>query len=205
MRVDLKMPDKLGVDAADFFNEEKAKSYEYNKNIIKTQLKIAERISELIQLFEDELILELGCGTGLASNYFNKKGRLVGVDISVEMLKYAKNKNIEILNADFKNIPFRDRVFKNIISISSLQWIWGSTRNQVLQKYTLVVKEIKRLIQLDGSVGIQFYPQSEKEFKLVTELFKKNGFKGGIIIDNPDNPKKKKKYLILRLFNENLS
>ncbi|WEU40384.1 MAG: class I SAM-dependent methyltransferase [Candidatus Odinarchaeum yellowstonii] len=193
------MPDKLGIEAKDFFNEEKAKSYEYNKNVTEIQLKIAERIRELIKLPCEAIILELGCGTGVTSNYFKKTSRVIGLDISVEMLKYAKNKNVEAVNADFKNIPFRDKVFTNIISISSLQWIWGSTPRQVIQKYTSIIKEIKRLIQIGGEVGIQFYPQSEEEFKLVAELFKKEGFTGGIIIDEPNNPRKIKKYLILKI------
>ncbi|MEM2109308.1 MAG: class I SAM-dependent methyltransferase [Candidatus Odinarchaeota archaeon] len=194
------MPDKLGVEAKYFFNKEKAGAYEHNKSIIKAQIKMAERLSELIKLGVNQLLLELGCGTGIASVHFKEKaGRAVGVDLSIEMLNYANNKNIDIVNADFKNIPFRDRVFNAVTSISSLQWIWGSTLEQVISKYTMVIKEIKRVIQKDGVVGVQFYPQSMREFDFVTGLFKKNGFEGAIIIDAPDTPRKTKKYLILSL------
>lgn len=44
------------------------------------------------------LILDLGCGTGIATDIFQKKGYdLIGVDISEEMLSMAREKNANIL------------------------------------------------------------------------------------------------------------
>ena len=194
------MPDKLGVKPNDYFDYNKAKDYETNKTIIKVQLEISKRLEELLNLEKGKFLLELGCGTGITSKYFlDKKYFIIGLDISTEMLKFANNKGIDVINADFSNIPFRNEIFDIIISISSLQWVWGSSREEVINKYDKIIKEIKRVSKKSTIAGVQFYPNTEKEFDIVTDIFKKNGFRGNIIIDNWKLSKKRKKYIILNL------
>ena len=57
--------------------------------------------------------------------------------------------------------------------------------------------EVDARLTKDGKVVIQFYPKSEKEMMIVAKIFKKNGFKVNIIIDNPKNPKKRTIYVLL--------
>jgi ubiquinone/menaquinone biosynthesis C-methylase UbiE len=194
------MPDKIGVKPSDFFNYEKAKSYESSSSIYKSQIEISNRLNELLNLTNKKLILDLGCGTGISSKFFKNQGhRILGIDISNDMLKFSNKKEIEVVNGVFGYLPFRNEIFEALISISSLQWVWGSSREEVIAKYENIIKEIKRVMRNESILGIQFYPQTKKEFDLVSKIFRKNGFDGTLVIDSWDKSNRKKKYLILKL------
>ncbi|MBU7014100.1 MAG: class I SAM-dependent methyltransferase [Theionarchaea archaeon] len=63
-------------------------------------------------------ILDLGCGTGLLSEYLHR--RLVGIDISFNMLDKARTRE-HVIQADMDFLPFRDVVFDAVVSFTSLQ------------------------------------------------------------------------------------
>ncbi len=60
-------------------------------------------------------ILDLGAGTGLLSNFLNKK--LVSIDISKKMLLKSNSKNIL---GDIAKLPFKDNSFDTVLSFSAL-------------------------------------------------------------------------------------
>lgn len=194
------MPDKLGVEPKTFFGWEKALAYENNKSINKIQVLMARRLSALMKLKKDDIILDLGCGTGIASNFLREfSSRVIGLDLSLEMLYFTQKKKVEAINADFQHIPFRESVFDAVVSVSSLQWVWGSTASGVLGKYNTIIRQIRSIVKADSVIGVQFYPQTAQEFNAVADIFRKNGFEGKIIIDEPQTPKKTKRYLILKI------
>ncbi len=71
-----------------------------------------------IGLKEDDIMIDIGCGTGFftlpASQITGPAGRVVGVDISEEMLQEVRDKikgngnNIELLLSDNIQLPVRD-------------------------------------------------------------------------------------------------
>lgn len=79
-----------------------------------------------IKFESNELVLDLGCGTGLLFKHMNKKiGLLVGVDVSLNALREAKKRmnmaNIAIIRADADTTPFPDHIFNKVIAITVLQ------------------------------------------------------------------------------------
>ena len=63
--------------------------------------------------------LDLGCGTGrLVKDLINSGAKVVGIDISDEMIKIMKNKfpKVESLLADSENLPFEDNSFDFVIA-----------------------------------------------------------------------------------------
>lgn len=110
------------------YYERRYKSIQYNK---------------YFQLFsefklEGKIILDVGCGTGLLTNFINENkcnGKkipftFVGVDISNKMLdKFNEKKDnldilsnkINLIQADLEHLPLRSNSFNTLISITSYQ------------------------------------------------------------------------------------
>ena len=90
------------------------------------------------------MALDLGCGTG---NYiFELKKRnfkIVGMDISKEMLKIALKKfpEVPLIRADAYKIPFKSNVFDLVLSITVFEFI---------KKPEEVLKEIYRILKPGG-------------------------------------------------------
>lgn len=72
-------------------------------------------------------ILDVGCGTGTFLNIISEtetKGtKLVGIDLSTEMIKIAHEKypDIDFIVADSDALPIRDLSFSKIFSVTHLQ------------------------------------------------------------------------------------
>ncbi|MHA1301661.1 MAG: class I SAM-dependent methyltransferase [Candidatus Helarchaeota archaeon] len=79
-----------------------------------------------IQIFNMDLILDLGIGTGLLFDFLkNSNSMFVGIDISKNMLKIAQKNNkddrLHLICADADFLPFRKNIFSAIFSITVLQ------------------------------------------------------------------------------------
>jgi len=98
------------------YNEEQGKKYRI----------IFDRLSSS----EEDLVLDIGCGTGLL--FARIISTSVGVDLSINLLEKAlernKNGRIYLVQADAELLPFRDTVFDQIYSITVLQ----NLNNQLL-------------------------------------------------------------------------
>jgi len=84
------------------------------------QKRIEKIIKELSKKTENSYFLDAGCGTGnllkYGKNYFKKA---IGIDVSINMLKIAKERGYEVLQADALCLPFKPNVF-NAVSIFSV-------------------------------------------------------------------------------------
>ena len=77
------------------------------------------------QLPEPASVLDGGCGTGYGSGLLKERWprcHLTGCDLSIEMLKLAENRQIDIVLADLEQLPFRSSQFDFIWSSLALQW-----------------------------------------------------------------------------------
>lgn len=90
-------------------------------------------------------LLELGCGTEHWTQFFCEQGfQVTAIDASAEMLKFARNKNVEnatFQEADAAELPFPDQSFSVIASITMLEFV---------DNVESVLKEIDRLLILGG-------------------------------------------------------
>jgi len=94
------------------------------------------------------LALDLGCGTGNYTLELYKRGfDVVGADLSLEMLKIAKQKlpNVPFLKADAYNLPFKDSTFDLVMSITMFEF---------LKEPEKAVSEIYRVLKPNGEVII---------------------------------------------------
>lgn len=79
---------------------------------------------ELLQLNEDVLLLDAGCGAGLFSNLAIEKGaQVTGVDISPGLLDVARRRNRRnsFLKEDLESLPFADNSFHVVTALNCFQ------------------------------------------------------------------------------------
>jgi 18S rRNA (guanine1575-N7)-methyltransferase len=180
-----------------YFSKEAAEHYDRSPRMRKIQKELAERAIELLCLKKGK-VLDVGCGTGLSLSVLIERGfDAVGIDISQAMLDVAKRKKLNVRKADFTSIPFKDRTFDGLISISALQWVYGKSYADVVGKYLKIAEEFYRVLKDKSRAVVQFYPKTDKELELVAKQFKKAGFIVTIAVDYPHIRKRTKKFIIL--------
>ncbi len=91
---------------------------------------VTEIIIGMMKLPPDGRVLDLGCGTGWATRLLARRvprGTAVGLDVSEEMIRAAREQESEPPNVEFRVLageryPFRDGAFTHCLSIESLYY-----------------------------------------------------------------------------------
>ena len=128
-------------------------------------------------------VLDIGCGTGLCGTFLRPMAsRLVGVDLSPQMLSIAKQKNLydELIESDIENYLVQSSTTFDLVTASGVLIFFGDL-NAVLQKIRAVLKPNGRLIATlyhseEGDVSIRqniHFAHSEAHIRQVA---KNNGF-----------------------------
>ena len=71
------------------------------------------------------LLLDLGCGSGLSCSPLESRGcRVLGLDLSLEMLREARRRGCEVVQADMSRpLPLRSGAFDAVLSVAALQFL----------------------------------------------------------------------------------
>jgi arsenite methyltransferase len=93
-------------------------------------LAVTEQIIGMMALRPDSRVLDLGCGSGWATRLLAshvQDGVAVGLDVSDEMIRQARDSGAAPPNANFRvltgpRFPFHDGVFTHCLSIESLYY-----------------------------------------------------------------------------------
>ncbi len=196
-----KRPEELYEKASDYFNHETLSNYAKSKSIMRTQRKITLRALEILELRKNNcLILDAGCGPGFVAIYLNELGhKTIALDIISDFLNFYDIKDLNPILADMCYPPFQPSIFDAIISISALQWIYKDSN---LEKKRLdligLFKSFYSILKPNGKAVFQFYPKNNAILDAIGNIIAENTkFMGNFIIDNPNNPKKRKIFLIL--------
>lgn len=120
------------------------------------QLKKVDIIARAIKVKKDDLLLDVGCGTGITTRLWNCKR--IGLDSAIKLLKRAVNGFY--VNAEAEHIPFKDKSFDIVISVTAVQNFNDVGRG---------LKEIKRVAK--DRIVISVLKRSEK-FDRIKRLIK---------------------------------
>ncbi|MCX8188942.1 MAG: class I SAM-dependent methyltransferase [Nitrososphaeria archaeon] len=143
------------------------------------KLKINFILKEL-DLGEKNIILDIGCGTCiLFESIYNKDRTLIGIDISEKILregwrKFKGKSNIMLVQADADHLPFRNKIFDTIFTITLIQ-------NLPNPKATL--QEIKR-VSKKGALIIATGLKRKYEIKEFASIFEEITIKKIYDIEN---------------------
>ncbi len=125
------------------------------------QLKKIELIKKHLKLKPSDKLLDVGCGTGLTTEPW--KCKRYGIDPAIKLLERVRGKGeIEYKLAPAENIPYPDRFFDVVISITAIQNFHD------IEKGLL---EIKRVCK--DKVVLSFLKKSGKK-KMIERLIKKH-------------------------------
>jgi SAM-dependent methyltransferase len=195
-------PEEIYNNVSDYFRGEILEQYATSKSIMKIQEKITIRALEILNLSEKEFfILDAGTGPGFTAMYLNEIGyKTVAIDIISEFLNFYNIKSLNPIAADMCFPPFKPNTFDVIISISALQWIFRDINNKKM--YFLLKNLSKSFFQIlkpYSQAILQFYPKNNEIMEKIGKIFTENtNFSGKFIIDNPNSPKKRRIYLLLK-------
>ncbi len=197
-----KRPEEIYEKVSDYFRSEVLSNYAKSKSLMRIQEKITARALELLELKEKKLfILDAGSGPGFASIYLQEVGyQVVALDIISEFLYFYDIKELNPIVADMCLLPFKKECFDAIISISALQWIYRDLNDESMRnRLILLAKDIEMLLKPGSKAIFQFYPKNSMIMKAIGKIFANNTkLNGHFIIDNPNKPKKRKVFILLK-------
>lgn len=133
-----------------------------------TQQRIEEVIVYLSSIGRDDLLIDIGCGAGnvmtIAQGHFE---RVVGFDISVQMLRLAQGKDLLVHRADIMKLPVRNGTVDAISAFSVLHH---------LEQPELVFQEAYRVLRTGGYLYTDndpnFWPKRAVKNNRIYELFR---------------------------------
>jgi len=132
---------------------------------------VGELAIERMNLPLDAWVLDIGCGSGWASRVIAEKaslGRVVGIDISDEMVQLARNSSAAFSNVDFKvataeSLPFKDNEFTQAFSMESIYYY---------SNMLAALREIRRVVKNGGLfvTVIDLYLENTPSHRWIEEL-----------------------------------
>ena len=127
-------------------------------------------IIKKMDCIESDNVLEIGIGTGSSLQYYPKETKVVGIDISPDMLEVAKkrivkekihNKHILLMNGE--KLSFPDNSFDKVVGMYVVS---------VTQNPQVLVEEMKRVCKNDGDIYIVNHFSTEQD-NLFVKMFEK--------------------------------
>ena len=117
-------------------------------------------------LNECAILLDLGCGNGRHTNLLADACNFtIGLELSNELLKIAKSNrktnNTFFINGDALHLPFRDRIFSNIIYIAAIHHL--SSKKQ--RENSLI--ELKRVLSPIGKAILTVWRRYQERFIII--------------------------------------
>lgn len=95
-------------------------SHFYYIGINKEILSLVDKYFQQYKEKKEIKILDAGCGTGLLTKKLEKYGNVIGVDIDLNAIKFAKRRISNIIQASIDKLPFENDAFDIIISTDVL-------------------------------------------------------------------------------------
>lgn len=141
----------------------------YNELYQEEQLNKLSIIKKNIKINKSTKILDVGCGTGISSDF---DCFIAGIDPSIELLK--QNKNNKKLLSTAENIPFKDHSFDYVISITTIHNFKNINRS---------INEMKRVGKEKFVFSIL---KRSKKFNFIKKLIEKNFIIEKVIEDGKD-------------------
>ena len=132
---------------------------------------VGEQAIELMNIPANAHVLDVGCGSGWATRLIAEEardGRVVGIDISDEMVRLARKTSASCSSVDFhiasaERLPFQDREFTHAFSMESLYY-YADMLN--------ALREVKRVLKPGAFfvTVLDLYQENEPSHQWIEQL-----------------------------------
>ena len=132
---------------------------------------VGEQAIESMSIPDNARVLDVGCGSGWASRLMAEKaksGRVVGIDISDEMVRLARESSADYPNVEFEvataeKLPFNDGEFTHSFSMESLYYY---------EDMLGALREIRRVLAPAGvfTCVVDLYEENRPTHRWIDEL-----------------------------------
>jgi phosphatidylethanolamine/phosphatidyl-N-methylethanolamine N-methyltransferase len=120
-----------------------------------------------MNIHDDDWVLDLGIGTGQSLNFYPRKGRVIGIDLSDGMLREARKKvreselnHVSLVQANALVLPFPDDAFDHVFISHVIS---------VVSDPVQLVKEAQRVAKPDARIIVLNHFQSPNRFVAMIE------------------------------------
>lgn len=120
-----------------------------------------------MNIADDDWVLDLGIGTGQSLNFYPRKGRVVGIDLSDGMLREARKKvrendlaHVALVQANALQLPFPDDCFDHVFISHVIS---------VVSDPVQLVKEAQRVAKPNARIVVLNHFQSANRFVAMIE------------------------------------
>lgn len=167
------MKDKLITEQKSFWNKASIGWKKWNHFIMDWHEPIGKRIIELAEVGPSDIILDIGTGAGepgMSASSIAVNGRVIGIDISEEMVRTANEtakhksmKNYESILYDGYKIPFADETFDAAISRNGIMFSPDFSKS---------MSEVNRVLKPKGRVVISGWgpPENNESGHIVRSI-----------------------------------
>lgn len=131
----------------------------YNELYEEEQLKKLNIIKKHIKIKESYRLLDIGCGTGISTNFFDCYS--IGIDPSIDMIKKGRG---NLIQGKAEELPFKDKYFDVIISVTSIHNFKDPNK---------AIREIFRVKKNKSQVAITLLKKS-RNYNKIKLLIKKH-------------------------------
>lgn len=170
----------------------------------KTYIEELDKIIELLSINNNDVILDVGCGTGTAIRQIstNNKCQIIGIERSENAKEYWED--LEIIVADANNMPIREEAITKVCLIHSIGHIYKPSNalnelNRILKKEGEIVittpnKRHISIMRPFNRLGIIRYEPDPTVLEYfnkneLSKIVKESGFKIGKILEYGQLPK----------------
>lgn len=129
--------------------------------------RVAGAITRHMSIGREDRVLDLGIGTGASLNYYPRRGKIIGIDLSGGMLRECRKKiaergmdHVTVFQANALHLPFADNSFDHVFISHVIS---------VVSDPCLLIREAQRVARLDARIVIVNHFQSTNRFIAMVE------------------------------------